>query len=68
MQQVLKEHNEQMGKRTRIRSRGVDPERAAVRDEEIFGLILDELSQGSRLRSVVRTQSALCYWAVKERG
>ena len=45
MQQVLKEHNEQMGKRTRIRPRGVDPERAAVRDEEIFGLILDEGSQ-----------------------
>jgi hypothetical protein len=60
----LKEHNEQICKRTRIRPRGVDPERAAVRDEEIFGLILDELSQGSRLRSVVRARSVLCYWAV----
>ena len=68
MQQVLKEHNEQMGKRTRIQPRGVDPERAAVRDEEIFGLILDKLSQGSRLRSVVKARSVLCYWAVKELG
>jgi hypothetical protein len=68
VQQVLKEHNEQMGKRTRIRPRKVDPERAAVRDEEIFGLILDELSQGSRLHSVVRVRSGLCYWAVKELG
>ena len=62
------EHNEQMGKRTWIRPRGVDPEWAAVRDEEIFGLILDELSQGSRLHSVVRVRSVLCYWAVKELG
>jgi putative transposase len=68
VQQVFKEHNEQMGKRTRIRPRGVDPERAAVRDEEIFGLILDELSQGIRLRSVVRARSVMCYWAVKELG
>jgi hypothetical protein len=31
-------------------------------------LILDKLSQGSRLRSVVKARSVLCYWAVKELG
>jgi putative transposase len=31
-------------------------------------LTLSELSQGSRLRSVVRARSVLCYWAVKELG
>ena len=46
--QVLKQHNEQLEKRTRIRSRGVDPQQAAARVEEIFGLKLEELSQGSR--------------------
>jgi len=66
--QVLKEQNEQLEKRTRMRARGVDPQRAAARVEEIFGLTLSELSQGSRLRSVVRARSVLCYWAVKELG
>ena len=50
--QVLKEQDEQLEKRTRMRSRGVDPQRAAARVEEIFGLSLCELSQGNRLRSV----------------
>ena len=68
MLQVLKEQNEQLEKRTRMRARGVDPQRAAARVEEIFGLTLSELSQGSRLRSVVRARSVLCYWAVKELG
>ncbi len=66
--QVLKEQNEQLETRTRMRARGVDPQRAAARVEEIFGLTLSELSQGSRLRSVVRARSVLCYWAVKELG
>jgi hypothetical protein len=66
--QVLKEQNEQLEKRTRMRARGVDHQRAAARVEEIFGLTLSELSQGSRLRSVVRARSVLCYWAVKELG
>ena len=61
-------YDEQLEKRTRIRSRGVDPQRAAARVEEIFGLILDELSQGSRQRAVVKARSVLCYWAVKELG
>ena len=51
-----------------MQARGVDPQRAAARGEEIFGLTLSELSQGSRLRSVVRARSVLCYWAVKELG
>jgi len=66
--QVLKEHNVQLEKRTWMRSRGVDRQSAAARIEEIFGLSLSELSQGSRLRSVVRARSVLCYWAVKELG
>jgi putative transposase len=66
--QVLKEQDERLEKRTRMRSRGVDPHRAAARIEEIFGLSLCKLSQGSRLRSVVRARSVLCYWAVKELG
>jgi chromosomal replication initiation ATPase DnaA len=66
--QVLKEHNKQLEKRTRIRSRGVDPQRTAARVEEIFGLTLDELSPGSRQRAVVKARSVLCYWAVKELG
>jgi hypothetical protein len=66
--QVLKEHNEQLEKRTRIRTHGVDPQRAAARIGEIFGLTLDELSQGSRQRAVVKARSVLCYWAVKELG
>jgi len=59
--QVLKEHNEQLEKRTRIRSRGVDPQRTAARVEEIFGLTLNELSQGNHRRLVVRARSLLCY-------
>ena len=66
--QVLKEQNEQLEKRTRMQARGVDHQRAAARVEEIFGLTLSELSQGSRLRSVVRARSVLGYWAVKEIG
>jgi hypothetical protein len=66
--QVLKEHNEQLEKCTRMRWGGVDAQRAAVRVEEIFGLSFSELSQGSRLRSVVRARSVLCYWAVKQLG
>jgi putative transposase len=60
--------NEQLEKRTRMRLGGVDAQRAAARVEEIFGLSFSELSQGSRLRSVVRARSVLCYWAVKELG
>jgi len=63
---LLKEQKEQLEKRTRMRARGVDHQRAAARVEEIFGLTLCELSQGSRQRSVVRARSVLCYWAVKE--
>jgi putative transposase len=48
--------------------RGVDHQRAAARVEEIFCLTLSELFQGIRLRIVVRAQSVLCYWAVKELG
>jgi putative transposase len=48
--------------------RDVDHQRAAARVEEIFGLTLSELSRGSRLRTVVRGRSVLCYWAVKELG
>jgi putative transposase len=66
--QVLKEHNEQLEQRTRIRSRGVDPQQAAARVKEIFGLTLEELSHGSRQRAVVKARSVLCYWAVKELG
>ncbi len=66
--QVLKEHNEQLEKRSRMRLGGVDAQRAAARVGEIFGLSFSELSQGSRLRSVVRARSVLCYWAVKELG
>jgi hypothetical protein len=58
----------QLEKRTRMRARGVDPQRAAARVEEIFGLSLAELSHGSRVRSVVRARSVLCYWAVTELG
>ncbi|HSN24270.1 MAG TPA: transposase [Methylomicrobium sp.] len=58
----------QLEKRTRMRARGVDPQRAAARVEEIFGLSLAELSRGSRERSVVRARSVLCYWAVTELG
>jgi hypothetical protein len=39
-----------------------------VRVEEIFGLTLNELSQGSRQQAVVKARSVLCYWAVKELG
>jgi REP element-mobilizing transposase RayT len=66
--QVLKQHNEQLEQRTRIRSRGVDPQQAAARVKEIFGLTLEELSHGSRQRAVVKARSVLCYWAVKELG
>ncbi len=66
--QVLKEHNEQLEKRSRMRLGGVDVQRAAARVEEIFGLSFSELSQGSRLRSVVRAESVLCYWAVRQLG
>ena len=59
--QVLKEHNEQLEKCDRMRLGGVDAQRAAARVEEIFGLSFSELSQGSRLRSVVRARSVLCY-------
>ncbi|RPJ09209.1 MAG: hypothetical protein EHM37_01615 [Deltaproteobacteria bacterium] len=31
-------------------------------------MTLSELSQGSRLRTMVRARSVLCYWAVKELG
>ena len=51
-----------------MQASGVDPQRAAAQVEEIFGLTLSEVSQGSRLRSVVRARSVLCYWAVKELG
>jgi hypothetical protein len=36
--QVLKEQNVQLEKRTRMRARGVDPQRAAARVEKIPGL------------------------------
>ena len=51
-----------------MRARGVAPQRAAARVDEIFGLSLDALSHGSRVRSVVRARSVLCYWAVTELG
>ena len=66
--QVLKEQDERLEKRTRMRSQGVDFQKAAARVEEVFGLTLAELSQGSRRCSVVRTRSLLCYCAVKELG
>jgi len=65
---MLKEQDERLGKRARMRSQGVDFQKAAARVEEVFGLTLAELSQGSRRCSVVRTRSLLCYCAVKELG
>lgn len=68
VQQVLKEQNERLEKRARIRSYGFDSQAAAARIEEVFGLTFRELSQGSRQREVVKARSVLCYWVVKELG
>lgn len=68
VQQVLKEQNERLEKRARIRLYGFDSQAAAARIEKVFGLTFRELSQGSRQREVVKARSVLCYWVVKELG
>jgi len=65
---VLSEAEENLSRRYRLRSSGVDFEKAAERVTSLFGLELDYITGRGRQRDRVRARDLLCYWCAIEIG
>ena len=66
--QVLKEQNERMEKRFRLREQGYDIEKVIERVSDLFSLSKQDIIKPSRQRQRVMARSVLCYWAIRELG
>lgn len=65
---VLKEQNERMEQRFRLREQGYDIERVIERVSELFSLSRQDIIRPSRQRHRSMARSVLCYWAIRELG
>jgi chromosomal replication initiation ATPase DnaA len=66
--EVLKEQNERMEQRFRLRDQGYDIEKVIERVPELFSLSKQDIVRPSRQRQRVMARSVLCYWAIREPG
>jgi putative transposase len=68
VERVLKEAEEKMEMRYRLRLQGVDLDKAAARAAEVLGMKKEEVWTKGRYRKVVEARSLFCYWAVRALG
>ena len=66
--EVLKEQNERMERRFRMREQGYDIEKVIERVSDLFSLSKPDIIRPSRQRQRVMARSVLCYWAIRELG
>jgi hypothetical protein len=65
---VLKEAEERMERRLRLKARGVTIDMLIRRVCEVVGCTEQEVVKPGKERTIVRARSLLCYWAVRELG
>jgi REP element-mobilizing transposase RayT len=65
---VLKAAQENLDRKSMIRTLGYDFEWLADRVTGIFGLTINELLTGGKQRRTVQARSVLCYWGTRELG
>ena len=65
---VLREADEKLARRTKLRREGWTVERVVARASEVCGVEIDVIYGGSKARAASRARSLCSYWAVKELG
>ena len=65
---VLKAAQENLDRKSMIRTLGYDFEWLTDRVTGIFGLTINELLTGGKQRRTVQARSVLCYWGTRELG
>lgn len=68
VEQVLKEAEEDKGRKNRLVRQGYDLETIATRAAEHFDVEASDIWAGGKDRKRVKARSLLCYWAVRELG
>ena len=63
---VLKEANEQLKRRYRLKAEGFDLDRVAERVAAVINIPIELVWESSRRPRVVDARDLLCYWASKE--
>ena len=65
---VLKAAQENLDRKSMIRTLGYDFEWLVDRVTGMFGLTINELLTGGKQRRTVQARSVLCYWGTRELG
>jgi len=66
--QSLKQSEEQLERKYKIRTQGYDLSKIGRRVADVLGISTDQVFAAGKSRPTVRARSLLCYWAVREAG